>query len=72
MSLLSNPFGKKWMARKLRESGLHEAADDIHAISREESRAMHNRQARETQRKAERRARRRRTLTGRLLNFLRM
>ena len=37
MSLLSNPFGKKWMARKLRESGLHEAADDIHAVSREES-----------------------------------
>ena len=72
MSLLSNPFGKKWMARKLRESGLHEAADDIHPIGREESRAMHNRQARETQRKAERRARRRRTLTGRILNLLRM
>ena len=70
MSLLSNPFGKKWMARKLRESGLHEAADDIHAVGREESRAIHHRQARETQRKAERRARRRRTFTGRILNIL--
>ena len=72
MSLLSNPFGKQWMARGLRESGNHEVADDIHPIGREESRAIHNRQARDAERKARRRAERRRTLAGRVLNFLRM
>ncbi|MDE2900362.1 MAG: hypothetical protein OXN15_04980 [Chloroflexota bacterium] len=66
MYLFPDPFNKRRMARRLRELGLHEAANDIHGISAEEARSIHDRQAR----KARRRAERRRTFLGRALNML--
>ena len=63
----SGPF--RWRvnsAQHLRNMGLHQAADAMWEITEESKRAYHDKQAR----KAEIRAKRRRTLTGRILNIL--